>query len=120
MGAKIPLRNFSQVERGIEQALRNFAHAEVNSSELPAITAAEGIDKGNISALAIAEASETTANDIEQAGQAAVEIAAEIVKEAQQLAAGLRGIPTVPGTAVSPWRASPVSGAAETINDSET
>src|SRR5207248_5473432 len=87
MGPKIPLRNFSQVERGIEQALRNFAHAEVNSSELPAINAAEGIDKGNISALAIAEASETTANDIEQAGQAAVEIAAEIVKEAQQLAA---------------------------------
>ena len=92
MGAEIPLRNFSQVERGIEQALRNFAHAEVNGSELPAITAAEGIDKiGNMSALGIAEASETTANDIEQAGQAAVEIAAEIVKEAQQLAAGLRG-----------------------------
>ena len=90
MGAEIPLRNFSQVERGIEQALRNFAHAEVNGSELPAITAAEGIDKGNISALAIAKASETTANDIEQAGQAAIEIAAEIVKEAQQLAAGLR------------------------------
>jgi hypothetical protein len=91
MGAEIPLRNFSQVERGIEQALRNFAYGEANGSELPAITAAERIDKiGNMSALAIAEASETTANDIEQAGQAAVEIAAEIMKEAQQLAAGLR------------------------------
>jgi hypothetical protein len=43
-----------------------------------------------MSALAIAEASETTASDIEQAGQAAVEIAAAIMKEAQQLAAGLR------------------------------
>ena len=40
--------------------------------------------------MAIAEASETTASDIEQAGQAAVEIAAAIMKEAQQLAAGLR------------------------------
>jgi hypothetical protein len=91
MGAEIPLRNFSQVERGIEQALRNFAHGEVNGSELPAITAAERIDKiGDMSALAIAEASETTASDIEQAGQAAVEIAAAIMKEAQQLAAGLR------------------------------
>ena len=91
MGAEIPLRNFSQVELGIEQALRNFAHGEGNGSELPAITAAERIDKiGNMSAFAIAEASETTANDIEQAGQAAVEIAAEIMKEAQQLAAGLR------------------------------
>ena len=91
MGAEIPLRNFSQVELGIEQALRNFAHGEVSGNELPAITAAERIEKiGNVSALAIAEASETTANDIEQAGQAAVEIAAEIMKEAQQLAAGLR------------------------------
>jgi hypothetical protein len=91
MGAEIPPRNFSQVERGVEQALRNFAGGEVNGSELPAITAAERIDKiGNMSALAIAEASETTANDIEQAGQAAVEIAAEIMKEAQELAAGLR------------------------------
>jgi len=91
MGAEIPLRNFSQVELGIEQALRNFAHGEVSGNELPAITAAERIEKiGNVSALAIAEASETTANGIEQAGQAAVEIAAEIMKEAQQLAAGLR------------------------------
>jgi len=91
MGAEIPLRNFSQVELGIEQALRNFAHGEVSGNELPAITAAERIEKiGNVSALAIAEASETTANDIEQAGQAAIEIAAEIMKEAQQLAAGLR------------------------------
>ena len=63
MGAEIPLRNFSQVELGIEQALRNFAHGEGNGSELPAITAAERIDKiGNMSALAIAEASETTAS----------------------------------------------------------
>jgi hypothetical protein len=91
MGAEILSRNFSQVERGVEEALRNFASGGVNGGELPAITAAERIDKiGNMSALAIAEASETTANDIEQAGQAAVEIAAEIMKEAQQLAAGLR------------------------------
>jgi vacuolar-type H+-ATPase subunit H len=91
MGAEIPPRNFSQIERGLEQALHNFAHNEVNSSELPPITAGERIDAiGNMSSRAITEASETTANDIEQAGQAAVEIAAEIMTEAQELAAQLR------------------------------
>ena len=91
MGAEIPPRNFSQIERGLEQALRNFAHDGVNSSEPPPITAGERIDAiGNMSSRAITEASETTANDIEQAGQAAVEIAANIMKEAQELAAALR------------------------------
>jgi hypothetical protein len=55
------------------------------------ITADEGIDAiGSTSFRAILEVSETTANDIEQAGQAAVEIAAELLKEAQELAAQLR------------------------------
>jgi hypothetical protein len=50
MGAEIPSRNFSQIERGLEQALHNFAHNEVNSSELPPITAGERIDAiGNMS-----------------------------------------------------------------------
>jgi vacuolar-type H+-ATPase subunit H len=58
---------------------------------IPEITAAERIDKiGNMSALAIIEASETTAKDIEEAGQAAVDIAADIMMEAQQLATELR------------------------------
>jgi hypothetical protein len=91
MGAEIPQRNFSQVERGVEEALRNFASGDANDGELPEITAAEPIDKiGNMSALAIVEASETTAQDIEAAGQAAVNIATDIINEAQQLAAGLR------------------------------
>jgi hypothetical protein len=60
MGAQIPPRNFSQVERGLEQALRNFAHNEVNSSELPSITAGERIDAiGNTCSRAITEVSET-------------------------------------------------------------
>ena len=42
------------------------------------------------SALDIIEASETTAKDIEEAGQAAVDIAADIMREAQQLATELR------------------------------
>jgi hypothetical protein len=77
------------VERGIEQALRTFAGRETNGAgESPEV---ERIDKiGNMSALAIVEACETTAKDVEQAGQAAVDIAADIMKEAQQLAAGLR------------------------------
>jgi vacuolar-type H+-ATPase subunit H len=84
-------RNLDQVERGIEDALRSFAGREANGVELPEITAAERIDKiGNMSALAIIEASETTARDIEAAAQAAVDIAADITKEAQQLASELR------------------------------
>jgi len=80
-----------RVERGVEEALRNFTGVQTNGSELPEITAAERIDKiGNMSALAIGEASEMTARDIEEAGQAAVDIAADIMKEAQQVAAELR------------------------------
>ena len=84
-------QNLEKVERGIEQALRNFADREANGSELREITAGERIDKiGNMSALAIIEACETTANDIEEAGQAAVDVATDLMKQAQQLAAELR------------------------------
>src|SRR5712691_3400763 len=85
-------RNLDQVERGVEEALGNFAgHGAHGGSEVLEITAAERIDKiGNMSALVIIEASETTAKDIEAAGQAAVDIAADIMKEAQQLATELR------------------------------
>ena len=52
---------------------------------------AERIEKiGEVSALAIMEACETTATDIEQTGQAAVDLAAEIMDDAKELAAGLR------------------------------
>ena len=82
--------DLDQVERGVEEALRNFA-GRGNSAEVPEIAAAERIDKiGNMSALAITEASEMTAKDIEEAGQNAVDIAADIMKEAQQLATELR------------------------------
>jgi vacuolar-type H+-ATPase subunit H len=86
------IRQLTQVERGVEEALRNFAGRGANGGgEVPEITAAERIDKiGNMSALAIVEASETTAKDIEEAGQAAVDIAADIMEEAQQLATELR------------------------------
>ena len=91
MGAEIQSRNLSQVERGVEEALRNFAGRGTNSGELPEITAAQRIDKiGNMLALVIIEASETTAKDIEAAAQAAVDIAADIMEEARQLATELR------------------------------
>ena len=84
-------RNLDKVERGIEEALRDFAGHAPNGGEVPAITAGERIDKiGNMSALAIIEACETTANDIEEAGQAAVDVAADLMKQAQQLATELR------------------------------
>jgi hypothetical protein len=82
----------NEVERGLEEALRNFAGpgASVTGSESE-ITAGERIDKiGNLSALAIIEASEATAKDIEEAGQAAMNIASDIMAEAEQLAADLR------------------------------
>jgi vacuolar-type H+-ATPase subunit H len=84
-------RDLSRVERGVEEALRNFAGNGANGGgEVPGLTAAERIDRiGNISALAIMEASETTAKDIEAAAQAAVDIAADITEEARQLAAEL-------------------------------
>jgi hypothetical protein len=89
MGVEIPCRNLTQIERGLEEALRNFAAA--NEGDLLPITADDRIDAiGSTSSRAILEVSETTANDIEQAGQAAVEIAAELLKEAQELAAQLR------------------------------
>ncbi len=91
MAAVTHPQNLDQVERGVEEALRNFAGRKPNDGELPAITAAERIDKiGNISALAIAEVCETTAKDIEEAGQAVVDIATDIMNEAQQLATELR------------------------------
>jgi hypothetical protein len=60
------IRQLNQVERGIEEALRNFTGNGANGGgEMPEITAAERIEKiGNISALAIIEASETTAKDM--------------------------------------------------------
>jgi aspartate/glutamate racemase len=83
--------NLKQVERGVEEALRNFANDGANSGELPEITASERIDRiGKMSALAIMEASDTTAKDIEAAARAAVDIAADIMKEAGELATELR------------------------------
>src|SRR6266542_689893 len=86
------IRQLAQVERGVEEALRNFAgHGTNGGGEVPEIIAAERIEKiGSMSALAIIEASETTAKDIEEAGQAAVDIAADIMEEARQLATELR------------------------------
>jgi hypothetical protein len=84
--------NLNQVERGVEEALRNFAGDGANGGgEMREITAAERIDKiGNMTALAMIEASQTTAKDIEEVGQAVVDLAAEIMEEAQQLATELR------------------------------
>ncbi len=84
------IRRLAQVERGIEEALRNFTGNGANSDgEVPEITPGERIDKiGNLSAAS--EASETTARDIEAAAQAAVDIAADILREPQQLATELR------------------------------
>jgi hypothetical protein len=84
-------RDLVQIERSVEEALRNFVGPKANGSEPPQITGVERIDKiGKVSALAIIEACETTAKDIEEAGQAAADMAADIMKEAQQLATELR------------------------------
>ena len=88
------IRKFSlkQVERGIEEALRNFAGQGANSSgEVPEITALHASDRvGNMSALAIVEASDSTARDIEEAAETVVGIANDLMAEAQHLATQLR------------------------------
>jgi hypothetical protein len=110
-------RNLEEIRRTVEASLRSMgdgadraplaptesgAHAEDNATRssgnngeqpnAPAdFIAAERIEKiGNASARAITEACETTATDIEKTGQLAVDVAAAIMKEANELAAGLR------------------------------
>jgi phage-related tail protein len=91
MSAVIHARKLDEVQRGVETALHNFA-GNGKGNEPSDLTAMERIHKiGDMSALAIVEASETTAKDIKAAAQAAVEVAAEVMKEAEQLATELRG-----------------------------
>ena len=84
-------RKLDEVQRGVETALRNFSDRWANGSPHSEPAALERIDKiGSMSALAIVEASETTATDIKAAAQAAVDIAAVIMNEAEELASDLR------------------------------
>ena len=83
--------DLKQVERGIEEALRVFAGNGRGGSEVSKPIAEEPIEKiGTLSAASIVDASEMTARDIEAAGEAAVEIAHNILEEAKQLGAELR------------------------------
>jgi len=83
--------SLNQVERGLEEALRNFAGEGMGAKGAAEITAGERIDNiGNFSALAVEEASGATAKDIEEAGQDVVRISNNIMAEAQQLAAEVR------------------------------
>jgi len=82
----------NEVERRLEEALRTFAGngSSIDGAE-GEIMAGDRIDKiGNLTALAIVETSDRTAKDIEEAAQAAVSIANDIMAEAQQLATELR------------------------------
>jgi hypothetical protein len=111
-------RNLEEIRRTVEASLRSSGngsdklplalgeHERIQAEHQTAITpsdkneqtggstdfvAADRIERiGNASARAITEACETTATDIEQTGQLAVDVAAEIMKEAKELAAGLR------------------------------
>jgi hypothetical protein len=92
MSAVISSRKLDEVQRGVETALRSFAGNGTNNGNEPSeLTAMERVNKiGDMSALAIVEASETTAKDIKAAAQAAVDVAAEIMNEAEQLATEVR------------------------------
>jgi len=91
MDALTQSRNLHDVERGVQTALRNFAVQSATAEERSEPFAADRIDRiGNMSALAIVEASETTAKDITRAAQAAVDVAAELMREAERLATELR------------------------------
>jgi hypothetical protein len=91
MSAETHSRKLDDVQRGVETALRNFAGHWSNGNGGSEPVGTERIERiGNMSALAIVEASETTAEDIKAAAQAAVDVAAEIMDEAEQLAAQLK------------------------------
>jgi hypothetical protein len=91
MDARVQSRKLDEVQRGVETALRNFAGRWSTDNESPEPGSMERIDRiGNMSALAIVEASETTAKDIKAAAQAAVDVAAAIMDEAEELAVELR------------------------------
>jgi hypothetical protein len=84
-------RTLDDVQHGVEMALQHFAGNGAKVGDPTEPVGAQRIDQiGTMSALAIVEASETTAKDILAAGQAAVDLAADIMKEAEQLAAELR------------------------------
>ena len=62
-----------------------------NNRELPAMLPSERIERvGTVSGRAVIEASETVAKDIEQAGQSAMEVAVDMMREAEELAKDLR------------------------------
>jgi vacuolar-type H+-ATPase subunit H len=89
---EIDKASLKEVERRLEEALRNFAGNGLSTNgAVTDITAGERIDSiGHLTALAVQDASERTAKDIEEAAQAAVSISNDIMAEAQQLAAELR------------------------------
>jgi len=86
-------RTLDEVQHGVETVLRDFIVKESKNVDVPSEGIADDrIDKiGKMSALAIVEASETTARDIKAAAQTAVDVAADIMKEAEQLAGDLQG-----------------------------
>ena|SRR5947208_1542346 len=89
-GDKVPLAPGEQ--EGIQTEEQTaFTPKNEQPSGSTDFVAADRIEKiGNASARAIMEACETTATDIEQTGQLAVDVATAIMKEAKELAEGLR------------------------------
>jgi hypothetical protein len=86
-----PSNTLAPEASGNGRASDSSRHPKQGTDEPTSAAVAERIEKiGNASARAIMEACETTATDIEQTGQAAVDFAAEIMNEAKELAAGLR------------------------------
>jgi hypothetical protein len=82
------LQNIDKVKSGLEQALQDFGEPKPENGNFAARDRIQKI--GAMSARAIAEATETTANEVEQAGTTPIHIAHELMAEAQQLANAIR------------------------------
>ena len=93
-GDRVPLAPTEPASGSTEEQDQNPQRAgeagkQMNGSN--GFPAADRIEKiGDASARAILEACESTARDIEETGQLAVEIAAAIMSEAKEIASGLR------------------------------
>jgi hypothetical protein len=93
-GDRVPLAPIEAVSGSTEEQDQNSHRAGDTGKQTNGtggFPAADRIEKiGDASARAILEACESTARDIEETGQLAVEIAAAIMSEAQEIASGLR------------------------------
>jgi hypothetical protein len=91
-GTALPDRGTDNTAKSSGPAISVMSEDDANRNrELPSMLPAERIERvGTVSGRAVIEACETVSKDIEQAGQSAMEIAVDMMREAEELAKELR------------------------------